>query len=197
MSEAEHTRHRHATRGPWTCGSTWRRLDSGKAKIRRRIRPIRVRSCSRKLDLTIDSPHADKTKDAIASLPHLDALRMFNLPIIKYDQLVDDPHGFAHVSREGARLCRFVLQKFADQVLQYLISHGSPGRILVVRPDENRDEIIEEDVKDPNSHQWPSYAYTRGRTVDTREIATFVAVPLENVRLELNTNRSETNIIVF
>ena len=124
-------------------------------------------------------------------------MRMFNLPIIEYDELVDDQYGLAHVSREDARLCRFVMQKFADQVLQYLVSRGSPVHILVVRPDENRDGINEENMRDSNGHQWPSNAYTRGRTVDTRGIATVFAAPLENVRQELNVQRSETNILVF
>jgi hypothetical protein len=88
---------------------------------------------------------ANASKDAVATLPKLTGLRTRNPPEVQYATTIDPTSHPVIIREADARLLRLCMQNFADQVLTYLTSRGSPVQILVIELDIIRlDEVFSE-----------------------------------------------------
>jgi hypothetical protein len=67
--------------------------------------------------------------------------------------------------------------------MQRLALRGSSISLLVIQPAKNDPA---RPAKNAYGHQWPRYAYTKAKTIDSQGTQEVVAVLLGNVRLALD-----------
>ena len=94
---------------------------------------------------------------------------------------------------QGARaaLTAAIVQNFATHVLRFLDDNGSKIKLFAVSQYRLPDNGPPYPATDVNGHQYPRYAYTKGRAVDGLGRSSVVAMPLEEPKRKM----PEVNIL--
>jgi hypothetical protein len=111
---------------------------------------------------------------------------MLNYPNIDFNDDIDVPSAYHldPIPDGQAKLCRVVMQKFADEIMGNLHHLGSSIRFFAAAPsavplDHDRP------LPDSNGHQWPNYYYLKGRSTNARGQEEVVASPLKGALVEM------------
>ncbi|KAF2134319.1 hypothetical protein P153DRAFT_428120 [Dothidotthia symphoricarpi CBS 119687] len=117
----------------------------------------------------------EATLRIIAQHPKLHTLRMLDLA---GDTLATEPSAdlwnFQGIPSYGQSVATIIMQKFASTIVLYLAQAGSGIKLFAPWPIVPHQPWPE----DKNGHQWPRYAYLRGRVTDGQGVEQTVATPL-------------------
>ncbi|KAF2676220.1 hypothetical protein K458DRAFT_437389 [Lentithecium fluviatile CBS 122367] len=126
--------------------------------------------------------------EIIASHPKLRALRLLEMPAIDYTGYAqngpDSAVPIKPITEAAIPLVRATMQHFASEVMQYLSSHGSHLKILIVG-NYVVPQHLQSVCRDLDGQIWPWYKYIRGRTTDLQGGERIVAVPAPDAESEL------------
>jgi hypothetical protein len=140
-------------------------------------------------DLNIPSPQLTHFQYVIARHRGIRTLSMLNMPVIDYGMTVN-PHiiNLESISGAHSKLCRVVMQKFANEIMRFTDVLGSNVKLFAAQPGEVA-EASQRPGPDINGHRWPEYFYLKGRNMNLRGVEDAVALPLRGTHEEMNGER--------